>query len=533
MTIRVGPLSTYRRTRVMAGVAATGAWGLVTIIEPAAWPLVVASIVFAAISWVDLRYGVPSPELVVIVDAVAVLGALFWVRPFPGAEALGLAVVFGSALVMAGGRWLRWILPSVTLVAVAGALGNRLLREPADWSDAATIGNALVALLAVAPMLFWVAGTVARAFPSGSLVASSVPDPGEFANTVVERSREGLAVIDFESRIRFANEAFATMFGYQRRDMIGKSMSMVMDESTFDRHNRGLQDAMLSRQPIDRSNLELVGRHRQGHPVTVLVSLSELRGGDERLVLGAVRDVSEIVLLRSQLEAMLESKDLFVAAVSHELRTPLTAVVAFAEMLRDRTDFEPGEREEFLGLIADQSREASYLIEDLLVAARLDSEELSVSIQPTALRPEILTVVNPFSGERSIEVDHAATDCVVLADPGRLRQIIRNLVGNAVKHGGLSVAVTAERDEGQCHLIVRDNGPGVAPEAEASLFEPYRHGEQREDQSMSVGLGLNVSRRLAEMMGGTLEYRRRDGHTEFVLVLPMPEEPRTLPDAGR
>lgn len=533
MTIRVGPLTNYRKTRVLAGVAATGAWGLVTAIEPAAWPLVAASVVFVAVSWTDLRYGIPAPEVVVVADAVAVLGALFWVRPFPGSEALGLAVVFGSALVMVGGRSLRWILPSVLLAAVAGALANHLLREPADWSDAAIVGNAVVAFLAVAPMLFWVAGTVARAFPSGSLVASSVPDPGEFAHLVVERSREGLAVIDFESRIRFVNEAFATMFGHDRQTMIGQSLAMVMEDETFRRHERGLQDAMLSRQPIDRSNLELVGRHRDGHRVTVLVSLSELRGGDERLVLGAVRDVSEIALLRSQLEDMLESKDLFVAAVSHELRTPLTAVVAFAEMLRDRTDLDPTEREEFLGLIAEQSREASYLIEDLLVAARLDSDELSVSTQPTVLRPEILTVVSPFAGERSIEVDHAATDRVVLADPGRLRQIIRNLVGNAVKHGGLSVAVTAEVDDDTCHLIVRDNGPGVPPGAEAALFEPYRHGEQRDDQPMSMGLGLNVSRRLAELMGGTLTYRRRDGHTEFVLVLPVPTEPRTLPDAGR
>ncbi|MFP5333316.1 MAG: ATP-binding protein [Acidimicrobiia bacterium] len=533
MTIPVGPLTTYRRTRVVAGVVATGAWGLVTAFESSAWPLVVASVIFAFVSFTDLRFGIPSPELVVVTDAVAVFGAILWVRPFPGAEALALAVVFGSALVMAAGRWLRWILPTATLVVVAGALYNHIWRDPPAWSDAAVVGNALVALVAVAPMLFWVAATVARAFPSGSLVAAAVPDPGEFAHTVVERSREGLVVIDFESRIRFTNEAFAAMLGYDRREMLGQSLAMAMDSETFQRHERALQQAMLSRQPIDRSNLELVGRHRDGHPVTVLVSLSELKGGGERLVLGAVRDVSEIVALRTQLEELLASKDLFVATVSHELRTPLTAVVAFAEMLRDRTDLSPEEREEFLGLIADQSREVSYLVEDLLVAARLDSDELTVSTQPTALRAEILTVVSPFAAQRSIEVDHTAVDRAVRADPGRLRQIIRNLVGNAVKHGGLSISVTADVAGGHCHLIVRDDGAGIPPEAEQSLFEPYRHGDQRSDQPMSMGLGLHVSRRLAELMGGTLEYRRREDHTEFVLVLPLADEPRTLPGAGR
>lgn len=531
MTIAVGPLATYRKTRVVAGVAATGAWGLVTVFEPRAWPLVVASVIFATVSWTDLKFGVPSSELVVVADAIAVFGAILWVRPFPGAEALALAVVFGSALVMANGRWLRWILPSLILIAVGGALANRIWREPADWSEAAMVGNALVALLAVTPMLFWVAGTVARAFPSGSLVAAALPDPSEFAHKVVERSREGLAVIDFESRIRFANEAFASMFGYERSDMIGQSLAMVMDDETFRRHERGVQSALLSREPIEAFNLELTGVHRDGHPVTALVSLSELKGGDERLVLGAVRDVSEIVALRTQLEKTLVSKNLFVATVSHELRTPLTAVVAFAEMLRDRTDLDAGERDEFLSLIADQSREVSYLLEDLLVAARLDSEELFVSTQRTALRSEILTVVGPFAGQRSIEVDHAAVDRVVVADPGRLRQIIRNLVGNAVKHGGLSISITAEIEAEECYVIVRDNGAGVAPESEAALFDPYRHAQQRDDQPMSMGLGLHVSRRLAELMGGTLDYRRREGLTEFVLVLPLAEDARSLPDA--
>lgn len=79
-------------------------------------------------------------------------------------------------------------------------------------------------------------------------------------------------------------------------------------------------------------------------------------------------------------------------------------------------------------------------------------------------------------------------------------------------------------------LIDRSNLELVA---EQGLFEPYRHGDQRSDQPMSMGLGLHVSRRLAELMSCTLEYRRRDGHTEFLLVLPLVDEPRTLPGVGR
>lgn len=534
MTIAVGPFVSYRRTRLIAGGAATFGWGLVTLLEPSAWPLVVASIIFAAASWTNLSVDVPSADMLVVIDFVAVMGALLWVRPFPGAEALGLAVVFGSAVVMSSGRWLRWLLPGFTALTVAGAFANSMFREDPPWSTGAIVGNATVAVIAVAPILFWVAGTIARAFPSGSLLAVAVPNPAEFAHTVVERSREGLAVIDFESRIRFVNAAFAEMFGFERTDMIGGSLSMVMDDDTFRRHEEGLQRALLSEEAIDALNLELVGRHRSGDPVTVLVSLSELGGGGERLVLGAVRDVSEMVALRRDLEESVRSKDRFVAAVSHELRTPLTAVVAFARLLRERDDLEPAEHDEFVDLIVDQSGEMSYIIEDLLVASRLDTADMAVSIEPTSLRGCVLTVVDTFAGQRSVAVDHSALDQVIAADPGRVRQILRNLVGNAVKHGGSSVAVTAKIDDaGRCHVIVRDDGPGVPGHSVEALFEAYTHGPNVEGQPLSVGLGLNVSRRLAELMDGRVEYRRVDDHTEFVLVLPLADLPTSELDEGR
>lgn len=520
--------------RVIAGVAATFGWGFVTLLEPAAWPLVIASIIFAVASWTNLNAGVPSADLLVVIDFVAVLGALLWVRPFPGAEALGLAVVFGSAVVMSSGRWLGWLLGVFTALTVAGAVANSVVRDDAPWSTGAIIGNAAVAVIAVAPILFWVAGTIARAFPSGSLLEVAVPDPAEFAHTVVERSREGLAVIDFESRIRFVNGAFAEMFGYEREDMIGGSLSMVMDDDTFGRHEEGLQRAMLSGETIDALNLELVGRHRTGDPVTVLVSLSELGGGGDRLVLGAVRDVTEIAALRRGLEESVRSKDRFVAAVSHELRTPLTAVVAFAGMLRDRVDLDPAERDEFVDLIVDQSTELSYIIEDLLVASRLDTAEMAVSIEPTRVLDCVLTVVDTFAGQRSLDVDHASLDQVVAADPGRLRQILRNLVGNAVKHGGSLIAVTAVTDESErCHVIVRDDGRGVSGDSVDGLFEAYTHGPNVEGQPLSVGLGLNVSRRLAELMNGWVDYRRVDDHTEFVLVLPLADESPVRPETNR
>ncbi|HVR31080.1 MAG TPA: PAS domain-containing sensor histidine kinase [Acidimicrobiia bacterium] len=463
--------------------------------------------------------------MAVVLDAVIIFGVVYVARPFPGAEASALALTMSSAVVFAAPGLVRLLLPALSVLAAVMGLVNWVIREPVEWSSAAMVGNAVVVGVALTPVLFWMGSSIARAFPTGSLISNLVPDPGEFANVVTERSGEGIAIIDFDSNIRYANPAFASIFGHDRDDLVGTSMARLMDADTYSVHHAAVQRALLSREPIDRVNLELVGRHRDGHPITALVSLSELTGGGERLVLGAVRDATEMVDLRSKLQRLLASKDEFIATVSHELRTPLTAVVAFSEMLLDRANIAESEQDEFIRLIADQSREVAYLIEDLLVSARLESDSMHVAVQPTKLPAEVLSVVGPWATHRRIELDHPALEQSVMADPGRLRQILRNLVANAVKHGGREIGLTAVADDaGRCHVIVRDDGSGVPPERVTSMFDAYSHGANADDQPMSAGLGLHVSRRLAELMGGTLDYRRTGGHTEFVLSLRLAEE---------
>ena len=526
-------LLAYRRARVLTGGLAVVGFLILALLEPLAWSLAGASLVFLAVSVVELRDGFRSPNTLVVLDAVIAFGAILVARPFPGGEALALALTMSTAVIFASERALRFLLPGFTAVAACVGLVNWVVRDPVEWTATAMAANAIVMVAALWPVMFWMAGSIARAFPARSAMARLSADPGEFANTVTERSGEGIAIIDFESTIRYANPAFAGIFGYDRDELVGASMNLLMDEATYARHHDAVQQALLSREQIDSTNLELVGRHRHGHPVVALVSLTELTGGGERLVLGAVRDVTEMIDLRARLQELVAAKDQFIATVSHELRTPLTAVVAYSEMLRNREGMEQSDQDEFIELIADQSREVSYLIEDLLVAARLDADSVSISVQPTALRGEVMSVVGPWAPQHRVDVDHDALDHTVAADPGRLRQILRNLVSNAVKYGGDEVAVTAVTDDdGMCHVIVRDDGPGVSATQEVSIFEPFEHGGNVEGQPFSMGLGLHVSRGLAQTMGGRLQYRRHEDMTEFVLILPLASEQLTLTDAG-
>jgi PAS domain S-box-containing protein len=526
-------LQAYRQARVLTASLATGGFAFVGLVEPLAWPLVVGSGLVAVVALVEMRNWFANPNIPVLADAVIIFTTIYIARPFPGVEAAGLAYVMSTAVVFATGPIQRWVLPAVTGAALIVGVLNWVVRDPPGWSEGAMFGSAIVAVVALGPVLYWLGTFIARAFPEDNLFNAVIPDPGDFANVVTERSSEGIVVIDFDSNIRYANPAFAATFGFQPEDLVGKTMAVVMDAETYRRHHSSTQVAYMSGRLISAENMELVGRHRDGRPVTVLVSISELEGDGERLVLGAVRDVSEIVRLRARLEQLVHAKDEFIATVSHELRTPLTAVVAFSEMLASPDQLDPAERDEFIGLIAEQSREVSYLVEDLLVAARLESDSVTVNVVPTHLRPEVVASVSGWATRHSIEIDHASLASTVLVDPGRFRQILRNLVSNAVKYGGSQVGVSAIVQNGMCHVVVWDDGPGVPESLEPSLFEPFEHSGDVDGQPFSMGLGLYVSRRLAEAMGGTLEHHRRDDQTEFVLVVPLADESRPLADPGR
>jgi len=234
------------------------------------------------------------------------------------------------------------------------------------------------------------------------------------------------------------------------------------------------------------------------------------------------RDMTERIETQRRLERLIQSKDEFVASVSHELRTPLTAVVGLAEELRSSWKiFSTDEISEFMGLLADQASDVANLVEDLLVAARADIGKVTITPRVVEITDEIESVVaaldEPSQRRITVTADHAQT----WADPARLRQVIRNLITNAVRYGGRHIDVSTAVEDGFVALHVSDDGPGISPGLEEQIFEPYARDHEPGSQPNSVGLGLTVSRHLARLMGGDLVYSG-GGRSTFTLTLPEP-----------
>ncbi len=235
--------------------------------------------------------------------------------------------------------------------------------------------------------------------------------------------------------------------------------------------------------------------------------------------------LEELTLLKERLEDQVRSKDQFIATVSHELRTPLTTVLGLSHELGERrSSFSEDELDEVVALIASESTELSNLIEDLLVGARADVSTLSLNLQFADIGLELATVIDGHahqSASSAVEVRHTSQRDKLWADPLRLRQIVRNLLTNATRYGGDEIWIEVTDRDDQIAVAVVDNGIGVPPRLEARIFEAYERGhETSRALPGSVGLGLAVSRRLADLMDGSLEYRRINGLTRFELILP-------------
>lgn len=206
--------------------------------------------------------------------------------------------------------------------------------------------------------------------------------------------------------------------------------------------------------------------------------------------------------------------------VSHELRNNLTGMMGLTDVLRSATDMSEDETKELLGLAHQQAVDASEIVEDLLTASRLESSVLSVDIEAVDLNLEVATTVRRFVGEGTMVSVQIGEDLPMAhGDALRVRQILRNLVSNAVRYGGSAIRVTTRAAGDHVQVVVSDNGEGVPREDEATIFLPYRRSTNARRDAASVGLGLWICHQLAHAMGGTLEYRRVDESTQFILTL--------------
>ncbi len=229
----------------------------------------------------------------------------------------------------------------------------------------------------------------------------------------------------------------------------------------------------------------------------------------------------------------------FLAALSHELRTPLNAILGFTDVLLSEVDGPlTSEARENLEVVRRSGDHLKHLIGDILDLSALESGELRLNRGLTdvrAIAAEVVREAEASAQGRPLDLDLHGDAEQAWVDPLRVRQIIGNLVGNAVKFTAEGrVGVTIEGRPRFVAILVEDTGPGIAPEEQAAIFDEYRQAGDASSRRAGTGLGLAITRRLVQMHGGYVELESEVGRgARFTVVLPRdpPDRPRT--DADR
>jgi PAS domain S-box-containing protein len=333
---------------------------------------------------------------------------------------------------------------------------------------------------------------------------------------------------DAERRVTLVNAAWEKMLGISRQQIVGKHIEDYSDRVLSDNHRQSDEDVLAHKHAV---RYETVVHGANGTDFDVIVAKTPLVADDGTVtgLAAVVTDISEQKRLTDKLEkarltaeAAVQAKSRFLANMSHELRTPLNGVVGMASLL-ENTALDAKQRR-FVRTLKNSAEALVTLINDVLDLSKAEAGKLALSRGPFELRRELEQVVSLFSArahDKGIDLAaHIARDVpsVINGDPIRLRQVLGNLVNNAVKFteaGAVLLSVTTvENADPQCTLefAVTDTGVGVALQEQKRIFEAFEQADGSVTRKFGgTGLGLAISRQLVDLMHGSIGLRSEPG----------------------
>ncbi len=306
------------------------------------------------------------------------------------------------------------------------------------------------------------------------------------------------------------------------------------------------RDVRLDVEDLARRIHEIAGRGRETTdrandvvPVPALDEVGELAVAFDALVVRFAEAEKTYADALANIDEIDRERTTFLATVSHELRSPLNAILGFADVLISEVDGPlVGEAREEVAIIKQSGLHLLGLINDILELSAIASGQLRLARKTVDLgkvAEEVLREAAGIRGDKPVElrIERIAAECVAYADPRRVRQILGNLVGNAIKFTPRGeVVVQLASDAHYATVRVRDTGPGIPKDEREAIFDEYRQGGDRRARRRGTGLGLAIARRLAVMHGGTVRLETELGiGSTFVLRLPVrgvdPKRPRS------
>jgi PAS domain S-box-containing protein len=351
-------------------------------------------------------------------------------------------------------------------------------------------------------------------------------DEGRFRE-LLEAAPDPIVIVDRSGRVQLVNSQVERLFGYSRAELLHQHVEMLMPARFRQRH-AGHRDSYFCN-PCVRpmgAGLELYGRRKDGSEFPVEISLSVLKTADGTLVSSAIRDITDRKRIEDelreknlQLQSANRAKDLFLASMSHEIRTPMNGIIGTLDVLNQSSLVGP--QVELVNLIRESADSLLTIIDDILDFSKIEAGRLELERLPMPVADVVeksCNLVNHLAqrkgGTLTVFVD-PIIPAMVVGDAARLRQILINLISNAIKFssgreqpGRVSVrAVLADRLPGKAVIEFRvtDNGVGMDEATLAKVFTLFTQADPSTTRKYGgSGLGLVICKQLARLMGGTI-----------------------------
>jgi len=357
-------------------------------------------------------------------------------------------------------------------------------------------------------------------------------------SNLIEMAPVGILYTDASGLATDANPALLQITGLSERQWRGKGWLSALSDGGF---QRAFLD-WLKGPPIQREFRQEFQVQRSDDTLcwvdlrakSQVDSDGEITGSIIALTDMTARKVADEALRRvsERAENAAAAKSAFLAHMSHEIRTPMNGVLGFAELLLAENLTESQRRS--AEMIANSGRAMMHLLNDILDITKIEAGKMRISLEPVNLRSKVNTICSLMRANADSKGIHLAGDVAedvpdfVLGDPLRLRQILLNLVGNAIKFtdaGAVSIGVEVYRNSGRewLRIAVRDTGVGIAPDLLETIFERFNQADATISRRYGgTGLGLTISSDLAALMGGLIEVESKLGQgSEFSLHLPL------------
>ena len=461
-----------------------------------------------------------------------------------------LTVLYALRLIRLTGKAYSWILISIALFLM---MIRRIIPLYhlvfGDMPCRPDLTNEIFGLLLSIFMFLGIVG-IKQIFKARILAEEEARLSAKHIHYLSKYANDFIILLDENFHFIEINERMIDFYGYTREELIGMHASQLRAPETKEEFEGQIKKAMVSGKAL----FETVHQRKDGSKFAVEINLHAIESEGKKYFQAVIRDISErkqaeedlrklnvsleqriaertaeLVVARNKAESADRLKSAFLASMSHELRTPLNSIIGFTGIvLQGLAGPLNPEQEKQLGMVRGSARHLLDLINDVLDISKIEAGQLQINSESFDLRRSIeksVQIVSPMANKKNLQISCNIMEDIseISGDQRRVEQIMINLLTNAVKFtekGGISIHC---RTDGPAIILsVTDTGIGIKPENQQMIFDAFRQvdaGIQRSQEG--TGLGLNITKKLVELMGGSILLESQCGKgSTFIVTLP-------------